>query len=378
MSGKIRTSSVVFNDISIPGKSLLQPSNELIDLFIIASGFEDRTVGVISVLQKNKQLAGAKILVGRYQTNKRDNERAFEKVSFLFPENANMTSCDADNAEQTCLALERSLKEIFAYSTTGRVKVVFDISGSSSFFIFSIMGVLLQFGSKLSIKVCYATAEKYFGDSNSKITANTLRDNGASEVSVHHMFRGEVFDWKSNFLIAVPSYSKARFERTVQFMVNADCDLAHGLRLIFPHSNEPEHQAHETNIFEYCRETFKEIIVSNNSVRCDVMEYRQVLNEVIATADENTDKNIYFAFLGPKLQAIGAAFAMVARREMRLLVSRPKQFNAAEYSSGIGQIWQIDFNEPNLLIDSLRSVGEFRVDGSEPDRTLNESDRTLI
>ena len=66
--------------------------------------------------------------------------------------------------------------------------------------------------------------------------------------------------------------------------------------------------------------------------------------------------------LGSKMQALGTALFCYMHPEVRLVFALPKEYNAADYSTGCKDFWQVDFGPFDKLRANLDKVGMLRIE----------------
>jgi hypothetical protein len=77
--------------------------------------------------------------------------------------------------------------------------------------------------------------------------------------------------------------------------------------------------------------------------------------------ERHTGTNLSVIHMGTKLQAIGVAFALAARPEVALVHARPSGFSAGTYSDGVGEMYQIQFEELQAHVRRLAAIGTLKI-----------------
>jgi hypothetical protein len=102
-------------------------------------------------------------------------------------------------------------------------------------------------------------------------------------------------------------------------------------------------------------------LTSENSAEASTRDYRRILEILLKQIDARAGSNLSLAHMGSKLQGIGVALALYARGEVKVLHARPKRFNAAKYSHGIGTLWRIEFRDLAKLLHELARIGQLEL-----------------
>ncbi len=370
-----------FSDISasFPKRQPFEKNTpEHLDLFIMAKGFEERILKIpAELIERSIISSSTKILIGNYKTNVDDNNKRFSQLSELTSD-FQFNEFDAENPAITKRTISSAINATI--NNIDKPVVGVDISGSSSTLIFSILNTLFTEKSDIYIWIFYAEAKNYFPDADNnnalKLAQNcsggqSNRDYGASEIMYHDHFRGIQGDNRESFVIGVPSYSLDRFQRCVQHLGDDIINITQKVfALILPSTTDTHHAHRSDDILNHVRKFF---LNDNESARifspdlhqCDVENYDNITRTLIEIADINFGRNITLIHFGPKLQSVGASLALLARPEIRLLMSRPTNFNATEYSNGVGNIWSIFFQNPKKLIKKLQTIGHIRIQSDE-------------
>ena len=92
----------------------------------------------------------------------------------------------------------------------------------------------------------------------------------------------------------------------------------------------------------------------------DYKETMQILERLYAEKSEG--HTITISPLGSKLQALGTALFCYMHPDVRVIFSTPKEYNAAQYSDGCKNIWELDFGNLYKLRGNLNEVGKLRIE----------------
>lgn len=356
--------------------------SDIIDIYILASGFEERVVAIPdALLQAGSQVRGA-ILLGRYRTNAADN---VQRESQLKPRldafgAGDFVAFDADSPESTSSTIKAALA-----GKSGDVHVAFDISGASSTLILSVMAALLRSERKMRLSIFYAAADRYHEPSEAVRHEPTIKwgeadlsEIGVSEVEVNELYPGRHHDHLPTFVIALPSTAPARMKRCLGHLgiepLSGTEDRVHW---ILPNTDSDEHKWRQGAV----KRAVLDVVYgeSRNAEQekdgaevmaelpggpieySDVGNYRECARTLIERIDAKAGNNISLIHLGTKLQGIGVALAMSARQEVALVSARPQAFAASTYSEGVGKIFALTIDDPVAVVAHLAAIGTLKV-----------------
>jgi hypothetical protein len=346
------------------------------DLLVVAAGFEARVLAFPEALARAGQEPIPNILVGRYQTNPEDNEHRFTLLEPLLERlGSYIQNVDADTPE---LVLSAVLK----LSRSQQIKrVVFDISGASSNFIFSVVGALAHVLPNVDLTVLYAEAGTYnqaFKDEDASDSPLEWPEQGVSSVWTNALFAGHHQDSAKSHIVAFPSLHLSRMARCLNFCGEAVETLAErNVVWVMPRTTHPEHQWRRERTVSVARKLLAPLGERPDGVEglreeccidCDVQSPSQAAAIVLDQAEKHPGRNLFVVHMGSKMQAIGVAMSMAARREMSLVYARPDKFNPKNYSGGVGALHVLEFPSFGDTIKALSGAGQMvviRADGSE-------------
>jgi hypothetical protein len=358
------------------------------DVYITALGFEDRAVAITEELASRLAFASVPVvLVGCYESNLQDNEcngdRMRQALEKFCRERRDFGADNPSGIDQTVRA---AIEELMP----GRnfVRVVFDISGSSGTLILSVMAALTSQASRVKLEVVYAEPQEYspskheyecnaenlvkegLADGNE----NSFVEQGVSDVDINELYPGHNVENRPDRVLAIPSLRTSRLVRCLAHI--GDQTIAAPQDSILWLLGEPPSAS-----LKWRQELQRMIILrqlaqmvgkepgedtaptlnADNLRVASTRDYRNILQILIAEIDESTGSNIWLVHMGSKLQAIGVALALHVRDEVAVLRSRPKQFNAAKYSKGVGTLWRLVFDDLAELLAQLQKVGQIEL-----------------
>lgn len=347
------------------------------DVLVLAAGFEERVRAFPELLNASPGSRFKVILVGRYQTNPEDNDLRFNQVEPLLRQmSSDIRYVDADVPEDVLRSVLRISESINPSS------ILFDISGASSSFIFSVLGSLSQVLPDVSARIVYAEAARYSvarrsSDGDEVLEAPEL---GVATVWNNAVFPGRHQDSAGSHIIAFPSHSVLRVARCLNFCGEAVETLAErNVLWVLPRTTNEEHIWRRQETIEVIRKLMAQSDVNSDcgplkpsfeeaQVDCETHSPADAARIVLREADARSGQNLYLVHMGSKLQAVGAAFAVAARSEISVVHARPQKFVPSAYSDGIGRKYIIDIGDVGAMVKNLSAVGQAVLvcaDGSE-------------
>lgn len=353
------------------------------DIFICALGFEPRCVAIPDLLSASNISQIPIGLIGRYQTNAGDNAANEAKLSEAIGKFcAEKIFIDADTPEMA----RDSLAKLFARlrrDNTESVRICFDISTCSSTFILSVIGALLETKTPIDLDILYCQAERYFptksdvdADRQKMISegatlamaASCYSEEGTQEPQVHPLYPGFQHEGRPDLAIAMPSFRMNRMVRCLdtiseQVIAAPDSNVHWIFGLPMPGHDDWKNQFQRDIIASALNQLGSSAIsgevkfTQGNSSNCCVFDYRKTIKLMLKLADEHLGKNITCIPMGSKMQNLGVALALFARKEISVTYARPSAFTPRSYSDGHGKMWRIPMGSISSLVKLLAKIG---------------------
>lgn len=347
-----------------------------LDVLVVAAGFEDRVLQAPKCLVASGQRVSGPILIAKYATNESDNSRRLSELAPLLMQLAQTTvEFDAEDPSKTGQAIRSAISGI---PGDRRAHVAFDISGASSTLILSTLVALSSLDRSLMVTIYYATAETYDAKPNSReelrLRPNNCREHGVSRVSHNELCAGLHHDHLPAMVIALPSMYMDRMESCLSHLnVGPMTGSSDNLFWILPSTEAEEHKWRQQEARKSVEILMHKYqggegdpplgIVQEDQVKtCDVSSYQHCLELVVEQIDLHQGRNISVVHMGTKIQAIGVALAVAARQEVAVVTARPTEFNAQAYSSGVGTLQQLVFDDYRGAVAAVVDIGTIKVE----------------
>lgn len=330
---------------------------DALDLLITVLGFEDRALAVPDALTTAGRAAAAAAVV-RYPTNPADNERNWPAL-----QTALAALGVTDPASLTAgKRVAHELRELVAGLPPG-ARVGWDISAASNDLIIEGLGALLD--CDIDLELLYAEAEEYrptyeeFNRERERFVGDDKMglDAGVLDVEVSGEFPGAHAPQLSQELIVFPGFSRDRVRSTVS-KVDSEWIVAPERAPLIWMIGRPLHHPQL-----WRGDALRDIHRLGPDSAAEVHElstfdFRETLGalEDVYTR-HGIDANLTISALGSKMQAVGIALFCCARPDVRVLLARPRVYNANAYSRGAWALWRVALGSTKLLMDELRRVG---------------------
>lgn len=368
---------------------------ESFDVFICAMGFEDRAPAIAKQLAATTAPSGhRRALVFQYPGNEVDNAR---NKDALFGAVGSFCGHVETAAADVPQGMRQAVRSAVA-PTPGEAKrrVVFDISAASGNLILSVMYALIEVSESVELQILYCEPQEYFPDRARYETAPqdlieealkpgdrfSMVEFGVAEVEVNELFPGVELESLPELVIAVPAFRTSRLVRCLQHLT--DQPLVSPAESVFwilggpPSSPLQWRTAYQRQIVNTLMARLVGMEPSDglaprlteyNCEVCSTLDYKDILKTLIDQIDARKGQSLSIVHMGSKMQAIGIALCLAVRSEVRVCGARPQQFNASQYSQGVGAKWRLDLTRLRKIIQRLQRVGTLDL------QTNIESDR---
>lgn len=346
-----------------------------VDLFIVPRGFEPRACAFASDLVASGTQIRGTILIGRYRTNTLDNDRRAEELIPLLDaiSTRQHVECDAEVPSN----IQQAIYSVIENFPTDRLcHVVVDVSAASSTFILSSLLALMSLHRPIRLTILYATAAVYHQPKQEDVGRPTMqwseddqREQGVSDVGTNELQTGIHHDHLPGFAIAIPSMFGTRLQRCLGHLNLAPHDIdEQEVFWILPDTDSNDHKWRFDAVMRtvldilYCdAEDAPDALPSSSFGNCGALNYSDCARLVLREIETHSGTNMSVIHMGTKLQAIGVALALAAREEVALVHARPSGFSAATYSDGVGDKYQVQFEELLPHVRRLAAIGTLQI-----------------
>ena len=334
------------------------------DLFICALGFEPRCLTLPSRLNDAGYQA-KRAYYFKYATNLEDNAaNLYELDRHLSRIAPTVKPIEAD-ARDFPTRLRALLDLVVSEAETDSPRMTMDISVAANRLLLRCIKVLLEY--KICLRIIYSEAAIYHPnkEEHEKNAARWTEEGllglerGVGEVmpSVDHP--GDDLDPLPDSLILFPSLkgdrSKAVISSVDPSLLQNPSDKVIWLPGI-PHLDQDQWRLDAVK-------KINGIGVDTQHFEVSTFDYKDTLQCLENLYAKLSEKNrITISPLGSKMQALGTALFCYMHHDVRVILSSPREYNAAQYSEGCKEVWKIDFGSLGKLQRNLDQVGTLRIE----------------
>jgi len=344
---------------ALPELALLDPQHlDDADILICVLGFEDRCLAVPQALV-GAGVRARSVVVCRYLTNRSENAindpdlaKCLGKIMPGTPHQLDADSGDFGSQLRNLVARYASDKEA--------TRVYLDASVASNALIIRALAALLDLD--IDLHVLYAEAENYRPTQDEYETSRADPEmaergqlaHGVLDVTVASEFPGRHAVALPHRIIIFPGFDRDRvraaisqvdndfimepFQAPLVWMIGRplhDADAWRQAALINLHGVPPHHERHTVSTFDY-RETMYAL---EDVHQCFGLQ-----------------SNLSVVPLGSKMQAVAVALFCLARKEVAVVVSQPREYHAVAYSAGARALWHLPLGRTADISRSLQMV----------------------
>ena len=347
--------------VAVLDKACIQRNGEL---FICALGFEDRAVSVAVALAGGGSRFD-KVCLIEYDTNRQDNDvnrgQLVECLNKICPDVCGLHGDDAAFFEQLKAAVDG-----VPTGEGGRPpRVTIDISVLANRVLMASLQVLIEADIELTILYSEAdsyhpTTEEYARDPAAWKSEQLLGlERGVADVLISPTHGGQHLDPLPDCVILFPGF-RAERSHAVIGKIDPSLLLSPGRKVVWL-LGVPHLEADRWRLA-----AMREINAISSARECNVstFDYREALRTLESVYEEFSEgHNITLAPMGSKNQGLGCALFCYMHPDVRIVVTKPKEYNARCYSHGCKGIWNVDFGPMSVLRGLLNSVGKLVLEG---------------
>jgi hypothetical protein len=333
------------------------------ELFLCALGFEPRCLTLPGRLA-GVQYKAHRAAYFKYATNLDDNSvNLSELESHLRAVAPNVDPVDADAAD-FATRFRALLELVMSEAKTKPPRITLDVSVAANRLLLRCIKVLLEYDVSLRLiyseaAIYHPTRKEYEQEPTKWEREDLGLERGVSDVGPSIDHPGHALDPLPDFLILFPSFKPARSRAVISFV---DPSLLSNPRdkvvwlLGVPHLDEDRWRLDAMKRINGIGDAVPQYEIST-------FDYKETLGVLERLYAEKAERHtITLSSLGSKMQALGTALFCYMHPDVRVILSTPKEYNAAQYSEGCKNVWEIDFGPLDQLRRSLDEVGSLRIE----------------
>lgn len=340
------------------------------DYGIFPQGFEERVLGAPKRLKKLGCRVGT-CIIPAYPVNKSANTGRWESLKSCL-EQLSDQEFEFINTDDASAMLEWLLKERVQAS------VLFDLSGASNPLILKVLTTLMRLDVDLTI--VYSEAALYRPDQESYIRAKSNKKvsrlelaSGTGPIESAVELPGELDDSARDCVMLIPGFDRDRAQSVISF-VDPTLLISGREQIIWlvgkPHLPE--------NIWR--SELMKEIHgIGAQWPTFHLMptfDYKVTWHMLDSIYMGRCLRDRFtLSPMGSKFQAVGCALFCESRPDVRVVYATPFEYRTDAFTSGVSDIWVLQFGSTAQLRKLVNSVGQLRVLTEQGDIVLTGIER---
>ena len=337
------------------------------DFIICSLGFEERTFSVVERILKDNPTSLKNVILVTYPTNKADNDINRPKFENLKSHDINVFEIAYEKTSFYNSFLSLLHDKVFSGS-----KVIFDISTCSSYLFYPIMKALLEVD--ISLTIAYAEAKEYDPSKENweKVAAKAEREKELfikswdeadfQSVGVDDVYSSNLFSEmnpgnKPAILIAIPNFNSIR----MQSIKEKDKEINKtDSNNIFWLIGVPPREENKWRGEALLKTNALEKIEDKNKWYVSTLHYKDSIKQLEAIWTNNKySSHISVGTLGSKMQHLATFFFIYLHPDTGLWLAEPRKFKAGTYSTGVRQLYQINFRNTKTMREQLSKYMHF-------------------
>ena len=348
----------------------LDEATELL-ILISAAGFEERARDLVT----QKPDIWHDLVVVTYPTNQVENQSGQDAFR-----RAKAKNTYSEIAYERREFWDRVCKCLSQIPENGKgYQVVVDVSGMSSYVFYPLMESIRQEVRLANLGIVYVEADKYhphqdvwesFRDGISDLSnpleiaelyqqKGNFESRGPSDVYASQLFPGINAEPLATQLVVVPSFGLERVKEMLAYSEGQYNLVNEEIRWLI--ANPPDRRKNGWRL-----EALLELYCAKDNPKWTPLSTR-AYGETLRGLDEiwqetNLERHMVVATVGSKMQHLATYLFLCIRSEVGLVLSEPREFNATQYSDGVGPRWWLNFGPITELSRLLNECGqlEFR------------------
>lgn len=332
------------------------------DLFFCTLGFEPRCLSIPMALKdEGYKVHGA--VYFQYGTNHDENDLNRPALSAILEHIADSVSPMEVDSPDFGNRLRSAIKAA-CDSANGPPKITLDISVAANRLLVTCMKIFLEYN--VDLRILYSEASVYHPtrlEYEHQKTANSTEvqaglEQGVSDVMVSREFPGVHLDPQPDALLLFPNFKSERSGAVISFV---DPSLASnpGEKIVWllglPHLPDNAWRVDALRYYNGITSDMPQYEVSTFDYK-DTLRTLDQLHSVMSV-----DYKLTISPLGSKMQALGVALFCWMHPDVRVILAVPQQYNAAQYSEGCSDKWQLNFGALSKIRKVMERVGTFHI-----------------
>lgn len=336
------------------------------DLGVFVLGFEERCVGIANLLSQ-ADVTCRRVRYLTYATNLDDNRANERPLTDSLKGMSEDVEDMLGDAPDFSARLAETLEAVCAESDHARPKVLFDMSVASERLIMRCMKAFMD--ADIELTVLYAEAAEYHPTIEEwrKDRERWIDDDdslgleqGIGELDYSVEYPGTSLEPLPEFLVIFASFSHERAQAIVN-AVDPTLGTAEGRERLVWFVGEP-HLAEDSWRAEAARE-INRLGEKDRQIAASTFQYKEVLRELDAVhRGARAHHRVTISPMGSKLQTLGASLFCHMHDDVRVVLARPREYSASNYSHGCKAMWLLRFGQTERVRHALRRVGSLVVD----------------
>lgn len=340
------------------------------DLLVCTLGFEDRSHAVIDALCKSGAIRATQIVLLQYPTNQKDNNsnsKFFQRAAKLAKSYREVVYSRTGIAESLRNVLSNELENPCE-------SICFDVSTCSSYVFYPTIRELMRLEAELTIAYSEASiyhptaeewrkvAQKADKEQEETLYVRSFEEANFQSIGVENVYASNVFSEMNpgnhpTVLVAVPNFNVSRMNAIIERDREINKTEYDNIWWIIgtPPSEKMRWRVdalEKTNGISGSR--------SNRKKAVSTLTYKDMLMtlEDLWIRSKN-DFHMSIACLGSKMQHLGIFLFMFLHQDVGLWMAEPISFQAKLFSTGFGEIHQIEFGRVKTLAEILSTYQLF-------------------
>ena len=335
------------------------------DLFICALGFEPRCLALPSRLNDAGYQA-KRAYYFKYTTNPEDNAANLSELDRHLSGIASTVEPIEADVRDFPIRLRTLLELVISEAEVDPPRITMDISVAANRLLLRCVKVLLEY--KIRLRIIYSEAAIY-RPTKEEYEKNAARwteeedllglERGVGDVMLSVDHPGDDLDPLPDSLILFPNLKGDRSKAVISSVDPSLLQNPSGKVIWLPGIPHLEQD-------QWRLEAVKKINgigIDTQYFEVSTFDYKDTLQRLENLYTKLSEESrITISPLGSKMQALGTALFCYMHHDVRVILSSPREYNAAQYSEGCKEMWKINFGSLEELRYNLDQVGTLHIE----------------